>query len=463
LTAWFTGVLSVVLLLLAVTTWLALRESFATAIDQALADRVVAIQRFLEEPHDQPTYEELREDLYEYAALDPGWNLLSISDDSGQVLYRSPALESMTFSDNGELPGDGSPHYEDILLRGRSLRLVTAWISVRERSYRVHVAVPLSELDDSLEHFRRSALLLVPAGLMAAIVGGYWISRQALGPVDRIAAAAREITANRLGSRLSVPATGDELQRLSETLNEMLERLETAFAEMTRFTADASHELRTPLSLIRTRAELALRRPRTGEEYRAALEDILGEVERTSQLVQDLLTLARGDAGVDTPQQEIIDFREILLSLRSSLEALCDEHQLNLHLELPRNPLWIKANRDALDRLLLILAENSVRYTPAPGSISLSAHRSAASIELTFEDTGIGIAEEELPRVFDRFYRTDKARSRDSGGTGLGLSIAKWIVEWHDGSMEVESDLGKGCRVRVRLPAASKPQAPPDR
>ena len=185
--------------------------------------------------------------------------------------------------------------------------------------YSVEVAWPVGELQEALDQFRWTALLIIPGGIIAAALGGFWISRRALAPVDRIASTARAISARQLGRRLEVPATGDELQRLSETLNDMLARLETAFAETTRFTADASHELRTPVSLIRTTAEVALRRPRSAEEYRQALEGILQESERTSVLVQDLLTLTRADAGADAWNPSRVELRGFIDSLRGKL------------------------------------------------------------------------------------------------------------------------------------------------
>jgi len=454
LTVWFAAVLGVVLTLITAATWFELRESFAHALDQDLADRVSSITQFLGQAGSAATFDEMREDLREYVALDPGWNLLRISDAAGAVLYCSPAMQA-------QLPAGAPaeavwpPRYTDVTIRGRPLRLATARIEANGRPYAVQIAVPTTELEAALNRFRLAALLLIPAGVLAVALGGYWIGRRALAPVDRIAAAARAITPRELDRRLDVPPTGDELQRLSETLNEMLDRLEAAFQEAARFTADASHELRTPTSLIRTSAELALRRPRSPDEYRATLEDILREAERTSVLVQDLLVLARADAGVETLSRDRLDLRQVLVDLRDSLQALCADHKLELRLEEPHEPLLLTGSRAALDRLILILASNAVTYTPSPGIVSVSAGRSDDKVTIAVRDTGIGVAPEDLPRVFDRFYRADKARSRDSGGTGLGLSIARWIVERHGGRIAIESEPGKGCLVQVFLPAAA--------
>ena len=337
-------------------------------------------------------------------------------------------------------------------MRGQPVRMLTARVLVAEQPYTVDVAWPVGEFQEAINEFRWTALLIIPCGIIAAAIGGYWISRRALAPVDHIASAARAITAQQLGRRLDVPATGDELQRLSETLNDMLARLETAFAETTRFTADASHELRTPVALIRTTAEVALRRPRSAEEYRQALEGILQESERTSALVQDLLTLTRADSGVDGWSPSRVDLRALVGELREKLLTFCEGRGLTLRLDVPDLPVFVDGEQAALGRLVVILVDNAAKYMPAPGEVRVTLRTVDGMVEIEVADTGIGISAEDLPRVFERFYRADKARSRESGGAGLGLSIARWIVERHGGRITIESEAGKGCHARVQLP-----------
>jgi heavy metal sensor kinase len=452
LTAWFAAVLGLVLVVLSVATWWVLRDSMHDTIDEALADRVAAISRFLNAPGTSQSFEELREDLREYVALDPGWNLIRIRDERGVQLYRSDSFDADAVAGRPAMPAPEAGIYRDLAMRGQAVRMLAKRVVVRGAPYSVEVAWPVGELQEALDQFRWTALLIIPGGIIAAALGGFWISRRALAPVDRIASTARAISARQLGRRLEVPATGDELQRLSETLNDMLARLETAFAETNRFTADASHELRTPVSLIRTTAEVALRRPRSAEEYRQALEGILQESERTSVLVQDLLTLTRADAGADAWNPSRVELRGFIDSLRGQLTAMCESRGLTLRLEMPAEPVFVGGEQAAIGRLVVILADNAAKYTPAPGEVRVSLRAVDGSADIEVADTGIGIAAEDLPRVFDRFYRADKARSRDSGGAGLGLSIAKWIAERHGGRITIESEAGRGCRVRVRLP-----------
>jgi len=330
-------------------------------------------------------------------------------------------------------------------------------VTARGQSCVVDVAMPVGELREVFQEFGLTVLVLLPLGILLAAAGGYWISRSALAPVDGITSTARSITASNPGLRLNVPDTGDEMQRLAETLNAMLDRLEGAFRETTRFTADASHELRTPISLIRTSAELALRRERSVDEYRDALTGILRESERTTGLIENLLTLARADAAADGLQRSAVDVHALLAEIRPSLSDLCASKNLAFQLDDAGTPMEVFGDVTALRRLVLILVDNAVKYTIGPGQVTVSLADEANGILLTVEDTGIGIGPEDLPRVFDRFYRADKARTRDSGGAGLGLSIAKWIVERHGGAIEIVSEPERGCLVRVTLPRIVNP------
>jgi heavy metal sensor kinase len=451
LTTWFAGVAALVLLVMSATTWWALRSIVITTLDEGLAGRVQAIARFLNQQSSQLSFDEMKEDLREYAALDPGWDLIRISNQEGAQIFLSAAFARGGLSGVPALSSAPDGLYQNTVMDGRPLRMLSQRASIRQQEYMIQVAVPTRELELTSVRFRWALIVLLPLGIVASAAGGYWISRRALAPIDHIAGTARAITADELGRRLEVPRTGDELQRLSETLNSMLARLETAFRETSRFTADASHELRTPISVIRTSAEIALRRDRTADEYRRALEGILSEAERTSALVQDLLTLARADAGVTGIERQPIDLCLLLEETRSLVGPACERQGLELHIERPGHPVRVSGDRASLGRLLVILADNAVKYTAPPGRVDISLGEADGVARISLVDTGIGIGPEDLPHVFDRFYRADRARSRDAGGVGLGLSIAKWIVEQHHGEIEITSERGSGCRVEVRL------------
>jgi signal transduction histidine kinase len=275
-----------------------------------------------------------------------------------------------------------------------------------------------------------------------------------LSPVDQITQTARSISVQNLSSRLSVPQTGDELQRLSETLNNMLERLEAAFKKIIQFTADASHELRTPVAVMRTRTELSLRKPRSAEEYREALTQVHSELEKTSELVERLMLLARAHYGVEALQLVSEDLREIAREVCSQGKTLSEAKDIMFRQQVPEQPVWVKADPHALRRLFLILIDNAIKYTPEGGRVDVVVRQENGFAIGEVRDTGIGIAPEDLANVFERVYRADKARSRESGGVGLGLSIGRWIAEAHAGTIAVQSSLGGGSIFQLRLPLA---------
>lgn len=460
LTTWFATVLGLALIVLAATTWWTLQQRFTMAIDKELAGRVESIGRFLNQQASPASVDEMQDDLQEYISLDPGWNLIRITDSRGSEVYRSASFDPTGLPPVTSALAARGPVYRDVRMRRHPLRLITSRVVGRQQAYTVDVAVPLGEFREALDQLGWTLALLMPVGILAAAMGGYWISRRALAPIDSITSTARFITAQELRRRLDVPTTGDELQRLSETLNAMLDRLEDSFRETSRFTADASHELRTPISLIRTAAEVALRIERPAHEYRCTLENILHEAERMSSLVQDLLTLVRADAGVDGAQRSPLDLRVLISDMSDSLSALCAPRTLEFQLDVGDRPVPVAGDHAALSRLVFILVDNAVHYTPPPGQVSLSLRCDDGMAVMDVTDTGIGIGAEDLPHVFDRFYRADRARSRDSGGSGLGLSIAKWIAERHGGRVGIKSAPGLGCRVRVELPCTAPAASP---
>jgi heavy metal sensor kinase len=292
----------------------------------------------------------------------------------------------------------------------------------------------------------------IPPVLLLAGAAGYWISRRALAPVDAIAEAARSTTAHDLARRLELPGAADELQRLTVTFNEMLARLQASFTQVTRFTADASHELRTPVALVRSTAELTLRHPRDAQEYREALTEILNEAERMSGLIANLLTLARVDAGSETLTFETVDVGSLLRHASSRCEPLAHAKQISIERSIGDQSILVRGDPRAFERLFVILIDNAVRYTPEGGRVRVAAKAVHDDAVITVADTGIGIPPEEIPLIFERFYRVDPARSRDLGGAGLGLSIARWIGEAHRASIHVDSTPGRGSVFEVRIP-----------
>jgi signal transduction histidine kinase len=272
--------------------------------------------------------------------------------------------------------------------------------------------------------------------------------------VDRITKDARAIRAGNLSARLAMPRARDELGRLTETLNEMLERIEADVKRIVQFTADASHELRAPLTLIHTAAEFSLRRERSREELVDAMRKIVRESDRTSRLVDDLLLLARADSQADSLRLAPTDVSSTGREAAELATSLAQAKNIEISSQIPREALVMDADEKLLEQLWLILLDNAVKYTPEGGRINFAMRPVNSHLETTVSDTGIGIAPHDLPYVYDRFWRADKVRARAAGGAGLGLAIARWIVQTHRGEIVIDSELGRGSEVKVRLPLA---------
>lgn len=310
---------------------------------------------------------------------------------------------------------------------------------------------PLDSIAADVALVREMVLFGLPFLLGLAGLGGYLVATRSLAPLDWMAEQARRITGSNLDTRLEIGDAALELNMLAASFNELLGRLDQSFAAMKRFVADASHELRTPLAVIHGEADVALAHDRPAAEYRQSLAIILDECRRLSRLVDDLLNLARADAGRVRLQVAEFYFNDLLAECCRSLHALAAARRIELEC-LPSEDVAFCGDEALLRRLVVNLLDNAIRYTPAGGRITASLEARGAEVRLCIADTGIGISPEAAPHIFERFYRTDKARSRAEGGFGLGLSIVKWIAESHRGAVAVSSRPEEGSTFTVTLP-----------
>jgi heavy metal sensor kinase len=451
LAAWYFLVFACGLGAFGVGAWFAMRTSLYHAIDDELRDRVGGVATFMNLQIASLSVPEIRDEFREHSVLGPGGDLFQVCDARGEWLYRSVPLENANVPI--ELPDRLMlPRFENMQLRQHLLRFYSQRILVDGKPYSVQVASLMDEGLEALERFKLTLLLAAPFLLVAASAGGYWLSTRALAPVDEISRAAKGIGIENLAGRLEVLHTGDQLQRLSETLNATFARLEASVLRMKQFTADASHELRAPISLIRTTAEIAVQRDRPAPEYREALTEILEESERTSQVVDSLILLARADSGKETLEYAPVDACAVVRGAIEQGEKLARSQCIEFKNSLPSGSISIQADSDALRRAVLILIDNAVKYTPSGGTVQVAVTEEGGFAVVSVTDSGIGIAKEDITHVFDRFWRADKVRSRGQGGAGLGLSIATWIAEAHQGSLAVESARGRGSIFILRVP-----------
>ena len=452
LTLWYLAIFALAQLVFGAGMWFILRRNLYDIVDDGLEAQVDDLKNFLRSQPKDRSIAKLQEEVNEAYAIEHSGDYLELYAENNQLIYRSPFVQA---HQSALLPPDQvtRPILRSRKIDGRRFRFAFEKLDdVNAHVYIVEMGVPADDAVGTLHLFRSYLLMFAPLLLLAAAGGGYWLSRRALSPVDSLVRTARQVSGTNLSSRLQRLETGDELQRLSDTLNEMLDRIESAFLRITQFTADASHELRTPVSLIRTEAELALRRSRGEAEYKESLRHILLEAERTTALIEQLLSLARTDSGRETLHFHAVDLRQTMRTVVEGWQQVATIRNMQLSATLDVLDSSVMGDETLLRRLADILLDNAFKYTPAPGSVRLLLERQGESAVITVQDSGVGVAEEEQGRIFERFYRVDKARSRAQGGAGLGLAIAQWIVTQHRGSIGVESRSDHGATFRVELP-----------
>jgi heavy metal sensor kinase len=424
------------------------RRSIEITVNDASRSNVETVRRVIEGslPRGLP---KVQKELSELAGLWANGAIFEVAGPDGQWIFRPQRFQASQ-TPLPEAPASGMS-FLTTNLQSLQYRIARERVIIAGNVFLIDAAVPTEPFDQALDGFRLIEKRFLPLLVVLASLLGYWLSGRALAPVNRIVESAASIGVQNLSRRLEVPRAMDELRRLTETLNAMLDRIESSVAHITQFTADASHDLRTPLALIRTNAELALRRPRRDDEYRETLVRILAAAEESTQLIEHLLTLARADAGASQLRFESADLSIVLRKVSQQARILALSKGLGFSEEIDAGPLPVSMDASAMERLLLALLDNAVKYTPQ-GSVSLRSYSCAGQAIVEVQDTGVGIAETDMPHIFDRFYRADQVRSREVRGSGLGLAIARWIAEMHKGAIEVESELGHGSVFRVDLP-----------
>jgi signal transduction histidine kinase len=449
LTLWYFGVLAASFFAFFWVCDLGFQRSIETTVNDASRNNLQAVHRVIDKSHPEVA-EKLREELRDLSEIWANGAIFEVTDANQGVIFASEPFAFPQFP-IPQPPTDNISFFTTNLAY-LQYRIAQQWVSIHGKKYLINAAVPTEPFDQALDHFRLIEKEFLPLLVLLACVLGYWLAGRALAPVDRIIQSAGSIGVQNLSRRLEVPRARDELQRLTVTLNDMLERVECSVKRITQFTADASHDLRTPLSAIRMDAEIALRRTRSPLEYRESLARILQVAEGTTGVIESLLTLARADGESSNLNLAIVDVTAVFQRAAGRICPLATAKGLSFAADLTEQPLRVKADEAAIEKLLFILLDNAVKYTPVPGSVRLRSYAAAAEAVVEVEDTGIGIAEDDQRRIFDRFFRADQARSGDVPGSGLGLAIASWIAASHQTNIEVSSQLRSGSLFRVRFP-----------
>jgi heavy metal sensor kinase len=460
LIAWYAGVLLGFFVVLGVATYLVLENYLVEALKQTQVRRGRQIAQLLVEESRRKGLARVGEDIETRYA--PGLNerFVRITRSDGEALYTSSLPKSQTFVPAALPPPPAWPIRSDAvdkvpLLEGRKLLLTSQGLEVPGGArYVIETGALMDDLQQVLRRWLMFLVLGLPVAVLLAGGGGYLLVNRALSPVDQIATSAERISSHDLSARLPVPHTGDELERLSVALNHMIERLDGAFRYSRRFIEDASHELRTPLTVLRGEIETFAQEPRLGPEWRERLGSALEEVERLVNIVEGLFAISRLDAGEAQAEAVKFDLGQLVASTADQMSLLAEDKGITVNCA-PAEKVWVDGDRARMKQIVVNLLDNAIKYTPQGGTIHLNVEARENKAVLEVADNGIGIPPEALPRVFERFYRVDKARSRDRGGAGLGLSIVKSICAAHQGRVEASSVQGKGSIFRVEMPLAA--------
>ncbi len=404
-------------------------------------------QRFIGPlPPEAEEADEIWNHIFKHSLVSAKKTFIQVEDKRGDIIYRNFSLGLDSLPTPEQIAYD-TTIVKTTWLNGEQLRAAF----YRDKNFTILVAYSLGDLGDVLENLFSIFLYLIPIAVALSILGGLYLANKALAPVHDVTTRARKITVENLDQSIPPREVDDEIGRLVHTMNDMIHRLHNSFAQTRQFSSDASHELRTPLTIIRGEIELALRSEKTPDEYRAILSSTLEEILRLKSIIDNLLTLGKADHGVYDMKLEEVHLDSLIKDLYDDSEMLAETKHIKVELK-KTEPVTIVGDKGRLRQLFLNIVDNAIKYTPDGGHVAISVERQNGTALVEVKDSGIGIPKQDLDKIFDRFYRVDKARSREMGGTGLGLSIAKWIAELHRGTISVESEMNKGSKFTVRLP-----------
>jgi heavy metal sensor kinase len=463
MTLWYILSFSVSALLICIFLYFSLRHQLLKEIDQFLLDETEEMEMVLSRKPSETEFLMRFEDEVMARKYYPFF--FQILDDEGKPLYVSKEFREMEYVAHDRVltnARNGKNTMEEIHSPGRrrTFRLISTPVYKDGKLAEIiQLGTHLYFVRKNLHRFKNYILLSLPIMLVLGALGGWILARRSLSPIGYIASKARSITSENLSQRLHPRGTGDELDDLIQTINEMIARLESSFKRMAEFTADASHELKTPICAMRGEAEVLLSKERNAEEYQEGLAHFIEQFDHLNHMINDLILLSKFDATQVELKMEPLRLDLLVKDLCNLFQILAEQKKIAFETETIEN-VTVIGDKVRLQQLFTNLIDNAIKYTPK-GSIRVSVGKNQEVVRVKISDTGLGIPKEEQEKIFKRFYRVDKSRSKETGGVGLGLSIADWIVNAHHGGIEVYSELNKGSTFTVYLPLQKVTDTPP--
>ncbi len=454
LTIWYGFVLSLILITFASGIFIYFKNSLQESIDAKIRSIGEVLSSSMTDAHNTSVFGNFERYLENVLGKKPKGKFIQIMDSSGRIGAKMSDIEGEALPTSFsalERAMQGEIVYETIERTKPRLRMITIPIMENKKvTSVVQVGTSLEDFDETIKKLLLIMIISIPSSICVTIVVGYFMAKKALKPVDQIRRAAIKISSSNLDERIDIGGRKDELGRLAETFNAMIGRLKDAFQRINQFSIDVSHELKTPLTILKGETEVALRKEREKHDYQILLMSNLEEIDRMSCIIDDLLLLSKADMKEIKLNVEEVALRDLIMDVCMDMKVVADKKNVELEAS-ELEDIRLKGDELKLRRMLLNIVENGIKYSQVGGKVSVSSYQNNGYAKIDVKDNGIGISEEDIKYIFDRFYRADRSRKRESG-SGLGLSISRWIAEAHQGSIEVISQPAQGSMFTIKLP-----------
>ncbi len=454
LTIWYGAILALILVVFSCGVYVYFNNSLQKSIDTKLQSIAQVLSSSITETHAQSVFGNFERYLENVLGRKPKGKFIQIIDTTGRIGAKMNDLEAVTVPTSFntlERAFKGEIVYETIGDKRPRLRMITLPIMENKKvTSIVQVGTSLEDFEETMTKLLIVLVIGIPTSLSATVMVGYFMAKKALKPVDQIRKAAVKISSTNLDERIDIGSRRDEITRLAQTFNAMISRLKDAFLRINQFSLDVSHELKTPLTILKGETEVALRKDRDKEDYKKLLLSSLEEVDRMTKIIDDLLLLSKADPKDVKLNVTDVALRDLIIDVCVDMRIFAEKKEIDLAFN-ELDDTRIKGDELKLRRMLLNIVENGIKYTQKGGKVEVSSFAKDGYIQVNVKDNGVGISEDDIKYVFDRFYQADRSRRRE-GGSGLGLSISRWIAEAHKGSIQVQSQPSDGSLFSIKLP-----------